>query len=113
MRINNEAQELQLLPVEQETLDIPIGLSDLISLCQAYTEMTWQIRQQANDLIELGIDDALKTQAVSASSLPHIKSFLQQVQRNPYFGDAVAQAQEAIWLIEEWQLANPITSSAN
>jgi hypothetical protein len=113
MRIHNEAQELQLLPIEQDTLDIPIDLSDLISLCEAYSQMTRTMQYQANELIELGIDNALKTRAVSASSLPHIKSFLQQIMRNPLFGDAVAQAQEAIWLIEEWQLANPITSSAN
>jgi hypothetical protein len=113
MRTYEPEQTLELLPIEQDTLDIPIDLSDLIALCEAYSQMTRGMQQQANDLIELGIEDALKTKAVSTSSLPHIKAFLQQVQRNPLFGDAVAQAQEAIWLIEEWQMAHPITSAAN
>jgi hypothetical protein len=95
--------------VETEVLDIPLDISDLISICREYTKLGYQMQSQVDQLLELGIQDAIKTRVVSAAALPHIKSFLQQVIRNPYFGDAVDQASDCIRMIEGWQTSHPLT----
>jgi hypothetical protein len=106
---NDTATELQLVPVEPETLDNPISMFDIISICREYNKLGYQMQSQVDQLLELGIQDAIKTRVVSAAALPHIKSFLQQVIRNPYFGEAVDQATDCVRLIEDWQDAHPLT----
>ncbi len=103
--------ELQLVPVETkqaDDLDIPLDLTtDILSVCREYSMLGWQIQQQVENIVELGIQDAITSKAVSVSSLPHIRAFLQQVVRNPLFGDAADQAERAVAMIDAYTDLNP------
>jgi hypothetical protein len=103
--------QLETVPVEtnQDELDIPLDITDILSVCREYSMLGWQIQQQVENIVELGIQDAIDTRAVSISSLPHIRAFLKQVIANPYFGDAVAQAEKAVMLIDTYTDTHPIT----
>ena len=57
--------------------------------------------------MEIGVEEAINSGIVKIASLPHIKSFLRQIQSNPYFGDATLQAYECVALIEDFELKHP------
>lgn len=99
--------DLQLVSIEQETINTPISMFDILSICREFSKLGYQMQQQVETITELGIKDAINSKAVSAAALPHIKFFLQQVIRNPYFGEAVDQAADAVRMIENWQESNP------
>jgi hypothetical protein len=107
MRSYETEQDLQLITVE-ETFENPLSISDIISICREYTKLGYQMQQQVETITELGVEDAINSKAVSAAALPHLKHWLQQVIRNPYFGEAGDQAAETVRAIEDYQEANPI-----
>lgn len=88
---------------DDEYSDIPIDISDIISICREFTKLTWQMQGQIDSILELGVEESVNTGLVSKSSLPHIKSFLQKVCENPYFGDAVSQAKDCVKLIQNYE----------
>jgi hypothetical protein len=49
------------------------------------------------------VEESIRSGNVKQQSLPHIKSFLQAVYQNPYFGEAGAQAHDCIELIQQYQ----------
>jgi len=107
--------ELQLVETntkQQDDLDIPLSMFDILNVCREYSLLGWQIQSQVEQIVDLGIEDAILSKAVAVSSLPHIRAFLQQVIRNPLFGDAADQAQECVMLIDAYQDKHPITSNA-
>jgi hypothetical protein len=104
--------ELQLISIEQEA-PIPLDISDIIAICREYSKLGYSMQKQVDAITELGIQDALKTNAVSVSSLPHIKFWLQQVIRNPLFGDAGDQAADVVRAIELFQEQHPTHSTMN
>jgi hypothetical protein len=106
MRPSEHEQELQLATIEED-LDIPLDISDIIAICREYTQLGYQMQQSVDAIMDLGITDAINTKAVSAAALPHIKAFLQEVIRNPLFGDAVDQAAETVRAINDWQEEHP------
>jgi hypothetical protein len=108
MRPIDTQTELQLVPVE-EAFDIPLDISDIISICREYSKLGFQMQQQVELIMDLGISDAINSKAVSASALPHLKHWLQQVIRNPLFGDAGDQAAETVRAIEDYQELHPTT----
>jgi hypothetical protein len=55
------------------------------------------------NILELGVEDSINNGYVKKESLSHIKSFLLAISKNPYFGDAVSQAQECIYLIQQYE----------
>jgi hypothetical protein len=110
MRSINSEPELQLIPTEQDTYDsIPLDISDIIAICREYSILGTTIQYQVDSILEYGLQDAIKFGLVKSAALPHIKAFLQQVIRNPYFGDAGDQAADCVEMIEAWQSINPIT----
>lgn len=94
-----------------EEFSIPLDISDIISICREYNKLGWQIQNQVENILEVGVQESIKTGHVKKESLPHIKSFLKQITQNAYFGDATTQAEECIFLIENYQNENKKTSS--
>lgn len=82
--------------------DIPLDISDLISVCREYNKLGWQIQNQVEFILDMGVQQAIETGFVKRESLPHIKSFLNAICKNAYFGDAVDQANACIYLIDEY-----------
>ncbi len=104
----NKIKFTELLASEKDdSLDIPIDISDIITICKEYNKLGWQIQNQVEELTEIGIDEAIKTGSVKITALPHIKDFLCAVSNNMYFGDAADQAKECIELIEIFETQNP------
>ena len=106
----NELNTLSVIETnnQDEELDIPIDLSDIISICREYNKLGWQIQQQVENILEIGVEEAIKSGYVKQQSLPLIKSFLKAVSQNPYFGDATSQANDCILLIQQYEKVNNI-----
>ena len=85
---------------DEEEFSVPLDITDIITICQEYNKLGWQIQYQIQDIIENGVEDSIKSGTVSKKSLPVIKNFLKQISKNVYFGDAITQAQECIDLID-------------
>lgn len=86
----------------EEEFSIPLDISDIISICREYTKLGWQIQSQVENILEVGVEESIKSGNVKKQSLPHIKSFLHAICGNPYFGEATIQAQECIFLIDSY-----------
>lgn len=104
----NELKALTLTEIknsndQDEEFNIPIDISDIISICREYNKLGWQIQQQVENILEVGIEESIKTGYVKRESLPLIKDFLRQVSNNPYFGDAVSQAHDVIKMIQKYE----------
>jgi hypothetical protein len=105
---------LEAIGVGEEEYSIPLDISDIISICREYNKLGWQIQNQVESILDLGVDQAIQAKYVKRESLPHVKSFLRSICQNPYFGDAVDQAQDCIFLIEEYeQQHKPVNIQAN
>lgn len=107
-----------LMPVEHETDDefsIPLDISDIISICKDFNSLGWQIQNRIENILKIGVEEAIKEGVVRQEALPHIKHFLQKICTNPYFGDAVSQAQGCLKLIHQYEDKNQVKycSSAN
>jgi len=90
--------------------NIPICITDIITICREYTKLNWQIQNQMEDILEVGVDEAIENGSVSKASLPYIKNFLKRICDNAYFGDAVDQANDCIELIRQYEDRHKITS---
>jgi hypothetical protein len=88
---------------QDEEYNIPIDISDIIQICREYNKLGWQIQQQVENILEVGVEESIKTGYVKKEALPLIKNFLRQVSSNPYFGDAVSQAFDCIKLIQKYE----------
>jgi len=108
-----ELQLVEVNPSADDELDIPLSMTDLLSLCREYSKLGWQMQQQVEMIVELGIQEAIATGAVSVSALPLVKEFLAQIIRNAYFGDAVDQAEECIRMVDDYQSAHPVKQASN
>ena len=91
--------------------DIPLDISDIISICKEYSKLGWKIQSQVEIIIELGVQEAINTGVVKSQSLPYIKSFLEQITKNVYFGDSTYQAQECMDLISQYEANNRVVLS--
>jgi hypothetical protein len=104
------ANDLKLLNLVNDTIDesseefsIPLDISDIINICQEYNKLGSQIQKQVEFILDLGVDESIKSGYVKYESLPHIKNFLNRICDNAYFGDAVNQSKSCIYLIDEYQ----------
>jgi hypothetical protein len=88
---------------QDEEYNIPLDISDIIQICREYNQLGWHIQQQVESMLEVGIEESIKTGYVKKEALPLIKNFLRQLSRNPYFGDAVSQAHDCIILIQRYE----------
>jgi hypothetical protein len=101
------AHELEVLRLSNSTpnnekddeYSIPLDISDIINICREYTKLTWQMQNQIEAILEMGVEEAIRNGAVNKGALPHIKNFLDKICKNVYFGDAIAQAQDCINII--------------
>lgn len=96
-----EIELLQGLSQEnlEEEFSIPLDISDIINICREYNKLGWQIQNQVENILELGVEEAIKSGTVKKESLPHIKQFLIAISKNAYFGDAVSQATDCLKII--------------
>lgn len=88
---------------QDEEFSIPLDISDIISICREYNKLGWQIQNQVENILEVGVEESIKSGKVKRESLPHIKSFLRSICSNAYFGDAVSQANDCITLILDYE----------
>jgi hypothetical protein len=87
----------------EEEYSIPLNISDIIVICREFNKLGWQIQAQVENILEVGMEESIRSDFVKKESLPHIKSFLQAIIGNAYFGDAVSQAQDCIELIQKYE----------
>lgn len=90
-----------------EEFSIPTDITDILQVCREYAKLGWNVQQQIETILEVGVEQAIIDGMVSATSLPHIKDFLSKIGENPYFGDAIDQADECIYLIETFERNHP------
>ena len=94
---------------KDEEYSIPLDISDIINICREFNKLGWQIQNQVENILEVGVEESIKSGIVKQQSLPHIKSFLRAISRNAYFGDAVSQAHDCIKLIAEYEEKHKVT----
>jgi hypothetical protein len=82
---------------------IPLCIDDLIKICKEYSKLNWQMQSQIENILELGVEESIRTGVVPLSSLPYIKDFLIAISKNAYFGDASSQAEDCIKLICKYE----------
>jgi len=88
---------------KDDEYDIPLDISDIINICREFNKLGWQIQNQVENILEVGVEESIKTGHVKQQSLPHIKDFLKRICDNAYFGDAVTQAYDCINLIQQYE----------
>jgi len=87
----------------EEEYSIPLDISDIISICREFNKLGWKIQNQVENILEVGVEESIKSGIVQQQSLPYIKSFLNAISSNAYFGDAVSQAEDCIKLIAAYE----------
>ena len=104
----NDFETLGLIETEtsntqEEEYSIPLDISDIIRICQEYNKLGWQVQHQVENILEVGVEESIKSGNVRKESLPQIRKFLNRICDNAYFGDAVSQAKDCINLIQEYE----------
>ena len=97
---------------KDEEFGIPICLDDIISICRDFNSLGWQIQNQVEDILEVGVEESIKSGNVKRESLPRIKYFLRRICDNPYFGDATSQALDCIKIIRQYEEKHKIRYTA-
>lgn len=98
---------------KDDEFSIPLCINDLLNICREFNKLGYQIQNQVENILELGIEESIKAGNVKRESLPHIKFFLEQIIKNSYFGDAVSQAEECIFMISKFQDENIFHTNLN
>lgn len=98
---------------KDDEFSIPLDISDIISICRDFNSLGWQIQNQVENILEVGVEEAIKSGNVKKESLPRIKFFLRKICGNAYFGDAVSQAEDCIRLIQDYEEAHQIRHVSN
>jgi hypothetical protein len=96
--------ELQLIEFSNpnnsnEYLDIPLDITEIISICKEYSKLDYSLQQQVEYILDYGVAESIKAKMVKKENLPQIKSFLRKICEIPFFGDASDQSRECIELI--------------
>jgi len=93
---------------DEEEYSIPLDISDIIIVCREFNKLGWNIQNQVEQILEIGVEESINNGYVKYESLPHIKSFLKSIGQNAYFGDAVSQAYDCIKLIQNFELKHKL-----
>ena len=116
----NECETLDLIETsttnnKDEEYSIPLDISDIISICKDFNSLGWQVQNQIDNILEVGVEESIKNGTVNQESLPRIKFFLHRICNNAYFGDAASQAQDCLKLIYQYEEKYKVryTSKAN
>ena len=105
----NEYKALALTEMTTSTTDqdeefsIPLCIDDIISICRDYNSLGWQVQNQIENILEVGVEEAIRSGKVKQESLPHVKYFLRRICGNCYFGEAVSQAEDCLKLIHQYE----------
>jgi len=104
----NELEILSLIETstsndKDDEYSIPLDITDILAICREYNKLGWQIQNQVDSILEVGVEESIKSGNVKQQALPLIKDFLHRICENAYFGDAVSQAQDCIELIREYE----------
>lgn len=97
---------------KDEEFSIPLDITDIISICQEYNSLGWQVQCQVENILEVGVEESIKSGIVKRESLPRIKYFLRRICDNPYFGDATSQALDCIKIIRQYEEKHKIRYTA-
>jgi hypothetical protein len=87
-----------------EEFSNPLCIDDILVVCREFATLGWNIQQQVESILELGITEAIETNSIKQEALPHIKSFLQRIVSNGLFGEACLLAQDCLNEIAVWEL---------
>lgn len=71
--------------VLESEYNIPLDITDIITICREYNKLGWKIQAQVEYILEFGVEDSIKNNFVKQESLLHIKDFLERICDNPYF----------------------------
>lgn len=96
-----------------EGFSIPLDISDIISICRDFSSLGWQVQKQIERILEVGIEEAMRTGILKEELLPHVKFFLSQVEGNAYFGDAASQAEDCLRMIDQYEASHSIARQAS
>ena len=99
----NETQSTE----EATYLDLPLDISDIITVCKEYNRLGHNMQHQVEIIIEYGIETAMDQHLIDIAALPLIKDFLKGIASNPLYGDAQSQASELVQLIRYFEKARP------
>jgi len=98
-------------PILNDFTDVPLDLSDLLTLCKEYSRLGFNLQNQVEILIDCGVETAINQRLIARSSLPHIRAFLKTIEQNALFGDSSLQANELITAIDFYAHKNPIQAT--
>lgn len=87
---------------DEEDMSVPLDINDILDICKEYVLLGFSIQKQVSEIMDYGVDYCISTSKIKESNLPHIRSFLNKISSNPYFGDAVSQANSVIKYIDEY-----------
>jgi hypothetical protein len=112
----NEYETLELIETttstdKDEEFSIPLDISDIISICRDYNSLGWQVQNHVENILEVGVEEAIRSGKVKQESLPRVKYFLRRICGNAYFGDAVSQAEDCLKLIHQYEHKHQISYS--
>lgn len=117
MTLLNEFDTLSVVETltsnNKDEFSIPLCMNDIISICKDFNNLGWQIQKQIENILEIGLEESIKSNYVKQESLPHIKFFLKQIVNNAYFGDAASQAQDCLELIQQYEYKSNYISKSN
>jgi hypothetical protein len=98
---------------EEEDFEIPLDIEDVISICREYNKLGWQLQNQTEAILNMGVEEALTSGYVKKEALPHVKEFLQQVITSISVGGAVSQASDCIDIINQYLAKHKTISQLN
>lgn len=90
-----------------EALNNPLDLSDIMNVCKEYTSLGTNLQYQTQMVLDLGVEEAIKSRAVSIAALPHIRAFLKTIAENSLFGEAAMLATDCLFEIEMFETSHP------
>lgn len=91
----------------EEALDIFTEMTDILTICKEFAVMGYNIQQQTELVVSLGIEEAISSGKVSIAAVPHIRAFLNAMANNEFLGLAASQALDHIVAIDRYQDNNP------
>jgi len=104
---NSAKFENGLVKVDDETYNIPIDISDILSVCREYSQLGHNIQHQIEQMMEVGVEEAVNSGMIKAQVLPLIREFLKSICGNCFFGDACDQSFALIMMIDDYTMKHP------
>jgi hypothetical protein len=56
---------------KEEEFSIPLDISDIINICREYNKLGWQIQNQVENILEVGVEESIKS-GIVRKNLCHI-----------------------------------------